>query len=781
MYWTRDKLFELLPSVYRQRDEAIAADKGLETGPLGALLDVIATELVSMEAHLEQSYDNHFIETCEPWVLAYIGNLLGIEGLPVTRGSAYSPRAFVANTLSYRRRKGTPGMLEQLARDTTGWYARVTEYFLLLAPTRHLNRRSGRLFSPDIRQLEPLERLDSPFAESSRLPEVRNIDGPHAGRYNIPSVGIHLWPLKVLSPPDATGTPASPAAPYAVEARPASFPPNPGEPVARWYLHPLGQPTRLFNRPLSRDPASAAEVTALAEERDVPDALRRLPLHKELESLRDSIANGQPRPRPHYFGGVRPVIQLFVDNEPDPIPDEEIRIVDFSKGWPQPDPVQTHTPQDGGPSVDLPIRVALDPARGMVAFAAGKEPSMLRSVHALGFSEEMGGGPYDRQKEERGLDPSSLDWQMGVSRLHTAVGNTVVPSIGEAVAAWNALPPGSRGLICIMDSMRYEEALTGPAGIRIPEGSQLWIVAAGWPEQETDPGIFERVKGTFSPHHLRPHLMGDLELTGTAPAGSDNPGALHVEGILHEGRIRVATGNLGTLSLSHCSSSLVSSAGLEIQAAPEGPNRELSVGVRKCILAGIRLHPDIASLRVEDSLVGLPDDPSADAIAAESTGLHLERSTVWGGVRSRMLHASECILLGLVEARRRQVGCVRYSWLPKSSVTPRQFRCQPNVAIEEAGVEGTPMEDSVILRVSPQFASTDPFDPEFARLTGTAPFEIREGAEGGREMGAFNALEEPLRRRFLQGALDEYVRAGIQAGLLFETTTPSIQYGPTLH
>ena len=55
------------------------------------------------------------------------------------------PRAPRSRTRSrYRRRKGTAAMLEQLARDVTGWDARAVEYFELLATTQYMNHRRPR-------------------------------------------------------------------------------------------------------------------------------------------------------------------------------------------------------------------------------------------------------------------------------------------------------------------------------------------------------------------------------------------------------------------------------------------------------------------------------------------------------------------------------------------------------------------------------------------------------------------------------------------------------------
>ena len=133
---------------------------------------------------------------------------------------------------------------------------------------------------------------------------------------------------------------------------------------------------------------------------------------------------------------------------------------------------------------------------------------------------KMGGGPYDRLAER--LAPGEVGFQIGVSRLLAPVSGVIVGSLTEAMSAWNARPPGTRGVICVMDSMRYAEDIH----IEIPEGSHLTLIAADWPTVETDPGIFERIAGIFSPDRLRPHVRGNIEIAGTAPAGSVNPGGI---------------------------------------------------------------------------------------------------------------------------------------------------------------------------------------------------------------------------------------------------------------
>ena len=65
-----DRLYALLPVVHRMRD----ADRGY---PLRALLRVIAEQVNVVDADIAQLYDNWFIETCQEWVVPYIGDLVG--------------------------------------------------------------------------------------------------------------------------------------------------------------------------------------------------------------------------------------------------------------------------------------------------------------------------------------------------------------------------------------------------------------------------------------------------------------------------------------------------------------------------------------------------------------------------------------------------------------------------------------------------------------------------------------------------------------------------------
>ena len=108
-----DQLFALLPAVYRTRDAAGG-------GQLQALFAVMAAQSAIVEDNISQLYDDQFIETCAPWVIPYIGDLIGYNSIYEVAAASSDSRAEVANTIGYRRRKGTLLALEQLAMDVSG-------------------------------------------------------------------------------------------------------------------------------------------------------------------------------------------------------------------------------------------------------------------------------------------------------------------------------------------------------------------------------------------------------------------------------------------------------------------------------------------------------------------------------------------------------------------------------------------------------------------------------------------------------------------------------------
>lgn len=300
-----ERLYHLLPAIYKIRD----LERGDEA--LRALMAVIQSEYDRLVADIDGSYNDWFIETCAEWVVPYIGDLLGVRNLhAVDRAGIFSQRAYVANTLRYRRRKGTAPVLEQLARDVTGWPTRAVEFFERLITTQHSNHvRSHSLSTVDLRNANRLELLGSPFEHAAHTVEVRRI-ASQRGTYNIPNIGLFLWRLQSYFVTQSTPRPVN----------------NPDD--GRYRFSSLGNDGPLFNRPQTE-----TEITHLAEEINVPGLLRRRALYDDLEALRQALVDAQPNPKSLFLSVENPAFQVLVERdegELTAIPPEDILISDLS-------------------------------------------------------------------------------------------------------------------------------------------------------------------------------------------------------------------------------------------------------------------------------------------------------------------------------------------------------------------------------------------------------------------------------------------------------------------
>jgi len=748
-----DELYRLLPQIYRIRD----AQQG---GALAALVAVLAREAAVVEADVARLYDNWFIETCDEWVVPYIADLLGVRGLSRVSPQGTSARARVANTLAYRRRKGTATMLEQLARDTTGWPAHAVEFFQRLATTQYLNHlRAHNLRTPDLRDANALELLGGAFETAAHTAEVRRI-APGRGRYNIPNVGLFLWRLGAY--------PVAQANPGVVAA----------SPDGRYTFSPLKNDAPLFNVPQTE-----REITHLATELNVPAQLRRRPLYDELEARRQAIADGVDYATGYFDADppLRVFVRMKASDALSEIAPEAILICDLSDpptpipdGWRRPPNAKVYTRQDGT-TRNLPIGVAADPVLGRLAFAAGAKPFEVRVSYAYGFGGDVGGGPYDRQdavaahflKQTFGKTSGSaaekrdITWRAGVSRAKAAVaGELVFATLKEAVIAWNKLPASQRqvGFITMMDSLSYDESLTGTAAIKMPPGTLLVIAAADWPVVKDANGNDTRPADLFAAEEVRPHVRGNWEVKGDTVGAGQVGGELAIDGLLMEGSLAVKKGDLGALTLAH--STLVPGRGGISVAAP---NASLRLNLTRSICAGIACSAEGAEVSIVESII---DAPASVAISAAKARVSLAGATVFGGIKARFFDADTSIVTEKVAIERRQTGCARFCFITDDSDTPRRYRCQPDLALKDIA---NAQKAAVRARVFPQFAALKYGNPAYAQLATVCAPEIGRGAEDGNEMGAFHFLQNAARENALLASLDEYLRFGLEAGIIYAT------------
>ncbi|HUX88236.1 MAG TPA: hypothetical protein VMW65_14635 [Chloroflexota bacterium] len=730
MSQTSERLFNLLPAIYRQRDAG-------QNDQLRALLAVLEDELNLVQSDVEKLYDNWFIETCAEWVVPYIGDLLGVQGLLAINGAAFSQRGLVANTIAYRRGKGTAATLERVARDVTGWLARSVEFFELLSTTQSVNH--VRLSCPatvDLRDARPLELLNGPFETTSHLVDVRHIDDAR-GKYNLPNVGIFLWRLTSYWQQNATA-----------RAEAAATPALGG----RFSFNPLGLSEPLFNRP-----QTLTDPTQRVAEPNVPGALRRRPLFDELEALRQALVDRTESSRVYF--GDEPVLEIRVDGTV--VPPERLAICNLSdptvaipEGWRRPAASKSYLPKSGGAVQALPISAAIDPVLGRIAFPATVTPSRVDVSYAYGYSADLGGGPYDRRASLATAATRPITWQRGVSVDAPTGQSQIVKTFSEAIQAWNAQPAGTVGAIAVMDSQSYVDDLSAANSIVVPAGSQLFLIAADWPLDPAPDGVSPpvRLPGRLIPDGIRPHLKGNVTVQGTAAADSINPGDLIVDGLLIEGTLTVAAGHLGSLRLAH-STLVPADGGLTVSAnlAAGQDNESLVVTVERCITGPIVGADTIQALNIVDSIV---DAGSAAAITGPAT--NIETSTIYGTTTVRDVSASDSIFTGLVQAVRRQTGCVRYCYLPFDSRAPRRYRCLPADS-QSAG------------RLVPRFTSTVYGQPGYGQLDIAGPVELTTSADDEGELGALHYLQQTQRLKNLRASLIGYLRFGLEAGSTFVT------------
>jgi hypothetical protein len=210
-------LYSRVPGQYRARD----VERNL---PLLALLRVIGSQASNLRHDLDSLWDNFFIETCDDWVVPYLGKLLGTRLLANPVGQ--SDRLDVWNTVAWRRSKGTPRMLQALSTAITGWPTDFAEFFQQLGWSQNLNHlRPAALLTPDLRDsytLSLLGKASDTLLHAADFKPAHDLDQPRAslrslgigryawgtpGRYQIKNIGFFVRRLRTF--PVAGVTPAS--------------------------------------------------------------------------------------------------------------------------------------------------------------------------------------------------------------------------------------------------------------------------------------------------------------------------------------------------------------------------------------------------------------------------------------------------------------------------------------------------------------------------------------------------------------------------------------------
>lgn len=754
-------LFQRLPEIYRIRDV-----EQQPPGQLEALVGIIDDVDTAVRDDIEALYHDFFIETCNPWVIPYLADLVGTSHLA---GDPHDLRADVARTVRNRRRKGTLGAIESVVHALSGWAVHAVEMRNRLVWAQHLNHqrpdaggvpplslvtsiaaatRGGTVTLRDPALLSLLDGAFDPFAHSVDLKP------PCAGAtsFNLPNLGIFVWRLKSYRVPASLPVNVAGAAGLAV----------------RFALHPMGEPMVLFNSHRYRaddDPPN------LASEDAVPGPMP----HARLTSM-------SPAGRPDQYISV----QTYDAADP---------AAPAAPGNDQPGLV-LHLPQDPFVAVAWtfrganlcawetalrpPLRVheiVVDPQRGRLLFgvaaanAAAERNGLVKHLlvsASYGFAAPTGAHPVDRAT-------TPAQWQdrtPRVKQVNVRKNLTLTDALAD-------LPTLDRPLIIeIQDSMTYDLDLAAVTGIGNEGGkpvlrlaSSLWIRAVSGQR----PVIRLKQPLAFRPHHvsaanaaalatLTVRLEGlYLTRSATFPAGA----ALIERAALNQLRITGCTldpGGFtkldGTRAPLRAAMRLTNDYGFTSAAEEAAFNQTPDIRLEQSIAGALAIDTDYL-LELSGSIVdagsGVRASPAALAINA-ATGdpekewgpeLTVDALTCFGRTRVFRAKGQGGIWVGRLEVHDNQAGCIRFSY-----VSGDHDRLPPH--------HGCVFGPQARLRFSGERFG----DAGYGQLTTCTDQRIREQGPAADEMGAFGYLMNAHKWKNINIRLREFTPIGIRPDLV---------------
>lgn len=775
----RVPLYQRLPEIYRIRDA-----EQTPPGQLRALLAAVEGAFGAVHENIEALYHDLFIDTCDPWVIPYIADLVGTTHLS---GDARTLRADVADTIALRRRKGTLGAIERLAANLTGWPCRAVELYQNLAWTQHLNhqrpdaggmppygdpditrftvRRGGTV---PVRDPAQLRLRGTPFDPFAYTPDVKRADDgtPHM---NLPNLAVFLWRLTAycigVSRPLAKGA-------IDLGAPPAGS--GWARYALRFDLDPLDRPVRLFNT-YRKPPLNA---TGRAHVLTEPDAVPGPMLDARLTS--DAPAgNPDAYVRVDLFDAttVPPTgldlsdvgLQLYLPHDPadamDPLSGVQWKFRgDNLCAW-----------EDGlrGPLGEHEI--VIDPDIGRVLFGAASAAE--RDALAL----EVGGdltaqlyagytygavGPVGAHPDSRAAYPATFSSEATQLRPVTALGG----GMSLQTALENLSTAAQPVVIEIRDSLVHTLDLSAVADINTDDGPHALALNRSL--------IIRAASGQ------RPvlRLMQPLRFRPVDPAVASVAAlAVRLEGVFvtradtfPPGEPLIARAALARLELLHCTldpggyrlrdqtrAALASNA-LALRAdygfadaADEGFAPTPDILLQHSISGALGID-DAYRVQVEASIVdageGVGGADGAFAFGAvdapaDNWGAPLEvrGATFFGRVRCAQASGDGGIFVRRLEVWNNQRGCLKYSYFRGDA-----DRLPPH----HACVFGT---DAILAFTSNWFA-----DPGYGQLAAAADFRIRERGPGDDAMGAFGFLREAHKWSNFNIRLREFMPLGIR-------------------
>jgi len=765
-------LYGRLPEIHRSRDAEQA-----DNAPLAAFLGVIEGVFGDLRGDIEGLYDDLFVDTCAPWVLPYIADLLGTSHLS---GDPWTVRADLADTIALRRRKGTLGAVERLVYDLSGYGVHAVELRERLVWAQHLNHlrldpadssgdSSGVLRGGTVPLRDPatLSLLGTPFDSFARVPDLRRTD-PGALRHNLPNLAIFLWRLQTFTTP-LTRPVHRGTSDLGSASAGARF-------VLRFDIDPLGRPLRLFGRRREVEGDFAGDGVTEADATPGPILRARLTSGSSAGAptayvaLATYDASG-PAPAGVVLGDRALTLHLPQATFSPLDPSDYTFLGANLCAW-----------EDGLPRALADREIAIDPAIGRLAIGLDSSAAALALEEALlcsathGALGPLGAQPLTRDNAWSGAPlPPPIRVGAGHEDIHDALAN-----LGSA---------GGARVIELTESAIFDLDLSTVVGTLDEDGGPNLTLTHSLVIRAADG---ERpILRLAQPLRARPAALLAIDPSGQGLLDDANAAiTVRLEGLLvtrgpafPAGAALIERAAVGALELVDATLdpggySLLSGARAPIEPAlrlrepygfAEGDDERAfaetpEINLRRSI-SGPLLVDAGYRLRLKDSIVdggsGVDEEPSAATFAIASATptasgepdyaapTSIDRATIFGCARLESLHGSGAIFAQRLEVHDHQRGCLRLSYVAGlDDVLPPNLGCVAGVTADLA------------------FTSERFGDPGYAQLASRSDRRVRTRGPDDDAMGAFGFLLPAHAWQNLEHRLRETMPVGVRPLLI---------------
>lgn len=736
IYYT-EKLWALVPDIYRYQDGL-----GNPPGVLRAIIELLGQQAAIVRRSNDRVWEDQYIELCNEWAVPYIGALLGTRML--SDQNLRGRRVDVAKTIYYRRRAGTPKVLEELITDISGWDGVMVESFTRLARARHgldakpvplAGRITGTLpgGTADLREASGSELADGPFDEYYHTPDMRYPQGLE-GRYGITKLAFYLYRLGYYpienSTPFRRGTdllytfdPSGRDIPlFQDRTRPANW--DDWHPALEWEL-PAPIRCRLLGD--TQYMISAAVLAKVEADPAYPQGSGALttaqlsdlvPLYGwvfEDEASMRAVFACYPSLAPLVTGAPSIVFALLlrysitVCGKSQLLP-LSISVTTASGAVPVEDVTSANLSNVNAAFISslttssFGKTLAIDPVAGRFLFPdATTNLAGLTTTYFVGFPGPLGAGTYSRNNMATG---------------------TPEYTVNDGATITQALMP-INGILQIADNKTYGQpddptpfqALTIQAADQTRPYVQLthhWtLTSAGSGATLVLDGLWI---GGLAGSQFNVYLSGTFSSVTIRNCTLDPGGTKNINGALILPVQLIVHGTIDTLCLQN---SILGPVFIQ-----QGAGEVESLIVSDCI--------------VQSTLTG------SAALTMDGGQANICQTTVLGDLTVGYLEASGVIVTGLCTVANIQAGCFRFGAASAASILPRPY--------ETCCFKGN---------TNSWFTSTQFGNPAYAQLSAVAPAAVVSGGEDGYEMGAYSNLLNPFKLADLQAKVQEFMPFGL--------------------